>query len=116
MSDPLMFLHHDKDAVECDVCEAINNVVVTTHTRTGEWVRESFTCPCGEHHGEIDGRRDNGHVDVWFSLIVASIACTAIALLGSCWWLAAVGAWSTVAITSIAFFKGADNRNGTNHD
>ena len=80
MFDPLSVTHFDNAETECDVCERINRPEVQTNIRTGHWVRESFTCPCGEHHSEIDGNReDRGATGVLGSLFLFGLA---IALIG----------------------------------
>ena len=79
MSDPLSYEIPTDTVVECDVCERENRVTYWDHARTGHWVRESFTCDCGEHHSEIDGNReDRGATGVLGSLFLFGLAITLI--------------------------------------
>lgn len=84
MADPLAYTRWDTDQVECDVCETTNTVTVYNDTRTGEWVREPFTCNrCDERHGEIDGRRDHGSGGIRFVLVTAGACLMTFALISA---------------------------------
>ena len=82
MSDPTSPETHDYDYVDCDICGRINTVTVWVQPRTGAWVRESFTCYCGEYHGEIDGN-DRGATTLTVAFIAAGLALLTIGAIGA---------------------------------